>query len=447
MWVYFQIAARNLVQARRRTLFLGSALGLVTGLLVLLLALSQGITDNMVRSATTLSAGHVNVAGFFKASPGDASPIVTQRERLRALVEAKTPGLDYVVDRHRGWAKVVSEEGSIQSGLSGIELSREPRFLEVLQLAPQADYREGGRAEVVGDARRLSEPGGILLFASQARRLKVDVGDQVTLSTETMQGARNTADVTVVAVAEDLGFLSNWTVFVHRETILELYRLRSDTTGAVMVYLKDIGEAEAVMSELRGALEGEGFVLMEHQPLPFFAKFEAVSAEDWTGQRLDLTIWEDEVSFLTWIVAGLDTLSWFLIGVLVVIIGIGIMNTMYISVRERTQELGTLRAVGMSRGRVMWMVMLEALLLGAAASALGGLVGGAVALGVDAAQIPVPVDAMKLVLLSDTLRFSVEAGQIAQAVVVFTGITGVSALLPALRAARMQPVTAIQSVN
>ena len=49
------IAMRNLVQARVRTLFLGTALTLVTMLLVILMGLSQGISDNIVRSATTLS--------------------------------------------------------------------------------------------------------------------------------------------------------------------------------------------------------------------------------------------------------------------------------------------------------------------------------------------------------------------------------------------------------
>jgi putative ABC transport system permease protein len=446
MGVFLTIALRNLIQAKRRTLFLASALGMVTMLLILLLSLSQGITDNMTRSATTLSAGHVNVAGFFKTAPGDASPIVTERDRLKKIVKENTPGLDFVVDRHRGWGKVVSETGSIQTGLSGIILDEEPNFLDVLQLAEQQEYKEGGEERVLGDATQLREPKTAMLFASQAKRLDVEVGDVVTISTETLRGARNTTDVRVVAIAKDLGFLSNWTVFVHRQTVLELYQLKDDTTGAIMVYLKDIDQAEQTMAHLRGVLEKEGFVLMDHQPQPFFAKFETVSGEDWTGQKLDLTTWSDEVSFLDWVITGLNTLSFFLIGILVVIIAVGIMNTMYISVRERTQEIGTLRAVGMSRIKVLWMIMLEALLLGFGASLLGAAVGAGIALGVDAAQFPVPVDAMKLVLLSDTIQMSVEAGQLAQAVLTFTLLTGLAALLPSIRAARMQPVTAIQSV-
>ena len=67
MGVFLQIALRNLLQARRRTVMLGGALVAVTMLFTLLLALSAGFTDTMVRNATTLSAGHINVSGFFKA--------------------------------------------------------------------------------------------------------------------------------------------------------------------------------------------------------------------------------------------------------------------------------------------------------------------------------------------------------------------------------------------
>lgn len=447
MGVYFTIALRNLLQARRRTLFLSTALALVTLLLVLLMGLSRGVTENMIRSATTLSAGHINVSGFYKSTPSDARPIITGTDELRRVVEEVTPGLALVIDRHRGWCKIVSETGSIQAGLSGVVMAHEPRLLDVIQLAPEAEYREGGRPEVLGDPSKLSQPGTAMLFANQARSLGVTVGDAVTLTTETLRGERNTADVTVVAVAQDLGLLSNWTVFVPKQTILDLYQLRPDTSGAVMVYLEDIDQAEATMGLLRREFAARGYEVMDHDPQPFFAKFDVVAGEDWTGQRLDLTTWKDEVAFLTWVVVALDSISFFFIAVLVVIIVIGIMNTMIIAVRERTGELGTLRAIGMRRGQVLWMVMLEALILGAGASALGAGVGTALALAVDAAAIPVPVDAVRAILLSDTIRLAIEPTSVVWAVLGFTALTALAALLPALQAARLQPVTAIQHVD
>jgi len=76
MGIYILIAYRNLVQAKRRTLLLGLALASVTMLLVMLLSWSSGISETMVRSATALSSGHVNVGGFYKSTPSDTAPLV-----------------------------------------------------------------------------------------------------------------------------------------------------------------------------------------------------------------------------------------------------------------------------------------------------------------------------------------------------------------------------------
>ena len=371
MGMYLTIASRNLRQGGRRTVLLMLALALVTGLLVFLLALSRGVNVSMTRAATTLSAGHVNVAGFYKATPEDAAPIIQGVAAIKKIAVENTPNLDYALDRHRGWAKVVSETSSVWCGLHGIDVREEKALFETITLAHQDAYVEGGRHAVIGDAQRLSEPDTILLFASQAKRLGVQVGDQLTLRTETLRGQSNTADVTVVAVAEDLGLMSSWAAFLPKQTILKLYGLKPDTSGAVQLYLKDIDEAPAVMAHLREVFADAGYALMDHDPQPFFMKFETVIGQDWTGQKLDLTIWRDEVSFLTWVLTAIDTVSYLLIAILAILIAIGIMNALYIAVRERTQEVGTLRAIGMGRRQVLGMFVLEALLLGLVATTAG----------------------------------------------------------------------------
>jgi putative ABC transport system permease protein len=445
--IYVRIAARNLVQARRRTLMLGAALATVTTLLVLLMALSSGLTDTLIGNATTLSSGHINVAGFFKAKTRDSAPIVTDMSAIKGLVEAHTPGLAYVLDRQRGWGKIISDTSSMNVGLAGIDVAEEHRLLAQLQLATRSEYDDDGGDEVVGDAQGLAEPNTALLFASQARRLEVDVGDMLTFTTETMDGRSNTGELRVVAIAKDAGMMTNWRVFVPKQAILDLYQLKPDTTGAVMVYLEDVEEAPRVMNLLRATLEEAGYELMGHEPQPFFMKMERVSGEDWTGQRLDLTLWRDEVSYLMWIIDGLDTISVILVTILVLIIGVGSMNTMWIAVRERTQELGTLRAIGMSRGRVLQMILLEAFMLGLFATLVGASVGALIAFGLDVAQIEVPNGAVRYILLSDKLHLLVEGADLLKAVCVFTALTAVAALGPAIRAARLQPVTAIHSIH
>jgi len=447
MRVIAGIALRNLIQARRRTLLLSTAIGLVTTLLVVLLSISSGIEDNLVSSATTLGGGHVVVAGFYKQTPTASGAIVTNKAEMRRLIEENTPNLDYVIDRHRGWGKVVSDTKSIQSALSGIDISQEQRLVDRLVMAKESEYYTGGRDEVFGSLEDLGKGGQVVLFTNQAKRLQVRVGDAVTFQVEMSGGQTNTRDLTVAAVARDIGMLSSWSMFLSQEDVQQLYSLNEDTTGALWVYLDDIDEATATMGHLRQVFEDAGYRVMDHQPAPFFFKFDGVAGEDWVGQKLDLTIWKDEVSFLLWAITAFNTVTWFLIVVLVAIIAVGIMNALWNSVRERTREIGTMRAIGMTRSSVLALILFEALFLGLFATSAGAALGVGIAWAVDAAEIAVPVQAMEMILLSDTLHLAVDPAQLLQAVSLLTLFTVFSAIWPAARAARMPPVTAIHQVE
>lgn len=440
------IATRNLLQARRRTSLLAFALSAVTALLVLLLALSGGLAETMQHVALTFAAGHINVAGFYKAKVGDASPILVDGPPVRKIIEEETPGLDYVIDRHRGYARLASEKASIQTTLSGIDPAQESRLFGVLRLAEEREYREGGASEAKGDFARLAEPRAIMLFASQAKRLGAQVGDRLTLANETFSGSRNAADVTVVAVARDVGMVSNFAAFVSRQLILDLYKVRPESTGTQMVYLEDPARAAEAMASLRSSLERHGYQVMEYDPEPFFMKIENVASEDWFGQKLDLTLWNDEVVFFAWILAAVNGVSVFLVSILTMIIAVGVMNSMWIAVRERTQEIGTLRAIGMGEGEVMALFLLEAMLLGFGSSTVGCLVGAVAAVALDRAAVPLPDEGLRSILMSDVLHLAPSPLGLVLVVVTFTVITGLVALWPALRAARLEPVVAMQRV-
>src|SRR3954471_632330 len=120
------IAARNLLQHRRRSLFLGGAITFTTFLLVMLVGLTHGIRTTILETATVLMSGHINVGGFYKVTAGQAAPVVTNAEQVSALVRKEVPEVVAVSLRGRGWAKLVSETSSIQVGVGGIDIQSEP---------------------------------------------------------------------------------------------------------------------------------------------------------------------------------------------------------------------------------------------------------------------------------------------------------------------------------
>lgn len=124
-----------------------------------------------------------------------------------------------------------------------------------------------------------------------------------------------------------------------------------------------------------------------------------------------------------------------LLAVAVVIAVIGVGNTMALSVLERRQESGLLRALGLTRGQLRWMLLWEAVLIAGVGSLLGTLLGCVYGvLGTSAALSG-----------ETTLRVAVPWLQLLLIVAVATAAGALASVLPSRRAARISPVAAIAS--
>ncbi|HEU5098190.1 MAG TPA: FtsX-like permease family protein, partial [Roseiflexaceae bacterium] len=122
-----------------------------------------------------------------------------------------------------------------------------------------------------------------------------------------------------------------------------------------------------------------------------------------------------------------------LVALMVVVGGIVMTNVMVMSVFERTQEIGVLRALGWRRQRLLRMVLVESLAL----SGLSGLAGIGIGLGLNA-----------LVGIEPTygrlLPTSYTAANIAEIIALVLGLGALGGLYPAWRAANLRPVEALR---
>ena len=118
--------------------------------------------------------------------------------------------------------------------------------------------------------------------------------------------------------------------------------------------------------------------------------------------------------------------------------GIGIINTLFMAVQERTREVGLMKAMGLSSGRVFSLFSIEAVVIGLVGSALGVL--GAVGAG----QLVNGVAGDLLADLPGLTLIAFDPVSIATVVLSVMAIAFLAGTLPALRAARQDPISSLR---
>lgn len=437
MNVYFVIALRNILQRRVRSLMLAVSIIAVSVIFSLLLSLVNGVQKTMVGNGTALMTGHLNIAGFYKISQSSANPMVTKYPPLLAYAKEKIPEAEIIVDRVKAYGKVISETDSVMIPMWGVNMDQEANVLGRLEI------EQGTDSANLGDIKKLSESGTIVMFQVHAKKLKVGVGDMVTVSVPTYRNMNNTKDVKVVAILKDVGMMSQFNAYMNAQDVRTLYQSKPDSTGQIMIYLKDIAQLPAVEARMRKELSDMGYTLMDKEANPFWMKFDRVAGESWTGQKIDLTTWEDETSFLKWVVSLLGALTFILTVVLSIIIVMGLINALWMSVKERTTEIGTLRAIGMQKSKVLWMFMLESLILSVSSTAIGIVVAAIISGVLNAAAIPIESDAFKMFLMTNNLSFEFGGAQAATTFLSLVIFFTLGSLIPAFQAAKLSPIVAI----
>jgi lipoprotein-releasing system permease protein len=404
-WLPFEwiIATRFLREGRLQTLFIVGGVAIGVAVIVFMSALLTGLQANFIRRVLSAQP-HIQLlppkeiarplhaeAGAFEGSivqpPLQRLKSIDQWQKVVAQIRPM-PGVLVVSPAAGGAALAVRGEASRAVTLNGVE----PDLYYRIVALPDKVVR--GSARLTGT--------DILVGTELAGDLGVDVGDKLRIT-----AANGASNVLTVSGVIDLGNkgANQRTTYVALHTGQSLLGLAGGVSS-VDVTVRDVYAAEDIARDITAAT--------------------GVEADSWIGSN---------AQFFTAVQAQVtaNTAIRFFVGLSV---AFGIASVLFVSVVQKSKEIGILRAMGIRRGQIMRVFLLQGGLLGLSGSAVGSAIGAAalvlwrnLARGADGQPIvPVTLEAW-LFLVALSLAALAGLG---------------AAAAPALRAARLDPVVAIR---
>ena len=166
------------------------------------------------------------------------------------------------------------------------------------------------------------------------------------------------------------------------------------------------------------------------------------------SDTLEVLRWSDMFPWFEEGIALDNGFNYFFLGIVLVIVVAGVVNTVLVSMIQRTREFGILMALGTRRIEIGAMVVAESLIVGLMGTAAGTLIGlGGVSyfgwVGIDLADMAESFDRF---YFDPVIRTEIDTDHLLITILSLFGASVLSSLYPAFRAMRLEPVEAIAHV-
>ncbi len=397
-----RLALRNILRNRRRSLITIAVI--VFGCVgIILFGGYKALTFTGLRESTIRRIGHLQIHGAGLEPGTSQNPLESGLDdvgAIRSVVE-RDP-------RVKGTAAQITMMGLVSNG------ERSETFLAT-GVEPAKDRASNPYRLVSGTELPDGESDAVLLGRGLAASFDPKPGDFVTLMTTTTTGSLNAMDVRVAGIiATGVKEYDERAVRMPLDGAQQL--MQTTRVERLLVFLDQTAETDAVASSLARAFRSEGW-------------------------RLEIKHWSDLAPFYHQVVLLYEGIFGFIGLIVSAVVIFSVANTVVMSIFERTREMGTLMAMGTTRGRVWRLFFLEGMLTGAIGGAAGLVTGSALAMLINRGKVmlPPPPGYTTGYRLEILLEPRVLVTAFALAIVTAT----LSSILPALKASRMKIVDAL----
>ncbi len=330
------LAWRNIWRQPVRSVLSLVGLGFTSMLLVFMLSFQFGVYDTMKNGALGLFDGF----GQFQAAGYKDDPDVSRALPGHAALMAATeiPGVTAVAPRAASYAILANGDRSFGAAVTGVDPAREVRVSNLYSTIIKGRYLQAG------------DDAAIVMGSGLARNLGLAPGDTVTMLGTGRDGVVAADVLTLVGIFETgISGVDRQVTQMPLVRFQATYNLGQDI-NAVALRGARLGDIVAAEKDLRALAQKAGAVYLNWNQLQPALK-----------QMITLDFSTSMLMYVT----------------LVVVVVFILLNTLYMSVLERTREFGSLMAIGMRPRQIGIMVWFELVFLAAVGSGLGIVLGTA----------------------------------------------------------------------
>ncbi|MGF2733899.1 FtsX-like permease family protein [Marinobacter sp. DUT-1] len=407
--IFAQMALRSVFRNPRRSVITASATAFGLAAYLFLYAFADGFFEQMIHNSTQQLSGHVQV--LEGGHDVDLSPAlrIADSQALQRQLQAR-PEVEAAASRVVLRAMVANPGKSLPVELVGIAPEQERAVTELSGYMEQGTYVQSGET-------------GIVIGQKLAEELGARLGDKLVITVQQAGGDLASSAQAIRGIyrtGSDL-FDTEY-VFTDINVARRLGGLLEDEVSRIVLRLSDRAESAGLARTLNQSplLTNDGLV-----------------AQDWET-LLPVVVQMVEMSQVDF---------YLILSVVFVVVAIGVMNTMVMSVMERTPELGVMLALGTRGSQLQLTILFEAFFLALLGMLAGSVVGGLLVVwlgttGIDLSSIsgaleaiPGITDRIYPVLIFDHVWLP--------SLLLFL-CSVLVALYPAWRASRLDPVEAIR---
>lgn len=314
--MYLQLASRNLKRQTFRTVL--AAIGIIIGVIAIS---SMGILGNSLKMSVTDSFGDIGDKLLIYPAPGEDGVTEKQISQMK-----KVDGIDAIIPAYSTGDRVEYKNSYTFGSIYSIEREDLEKLVEV---DDGQFFKPGSTDCVVG--------------ASIADNLELKVGSKIEIGESRLR---------VVGILKERGIGfdidADTGVFTSVQMYEKMYPDEGDEYDFAIVRAEELDRVDDIKEDIEKLLN---------------RKEEVVTV---FATNIILESINEAFKSISLFLMGIGSIS-------LLVAGVSILNVMLMSTMERTKEIGVMKAVGASRKDVLTMFLLEALLLGVAASLIGGV--------------------------------------------------------------------------